>query len=57
MKLSKMLQIAVMVSLSVLNAAALSLTTDPDPDSYEPTVTPASPLSVRTTINWTMESS
>ena len=40
MKLSKMLQIAVMVSLSVLNAAALSLTTDPDPDSYEPTVTP-----------------
>ena len=40
MKLSKILQIAVMVSLSVLNAAALSLTTDPDPDSYEPTVTP-----------------
>ena len=40
MKLSKILQITVMVSLSVLNAAALSLTTDPDPDSYEPTVTP-----------------
>ncbi len=40
MKLSKMLQIAVSASLSVLNAAALSLTTDPDPDSYEPTVTP-----------------
>ena len=40
MKFSKILQIAVMVSLSVLNAAALSLTTDPDPDSYEPTVTP-----------------
>ena len=40
MKLSKILQIAVMVSLSVLNAVALSLTTDPDTDSYEPTVTP-----------------
>ena len=40
MKLSKILQIAVIASLSVLNAAALSLTTDPDPDSYEPTVTP-----------------
>ena len=35
MKLSKILQIAVMVSLSVLNMAALALM---DPDSYEPTV-------------------
>lgn len=38
MKLLKILQIAVIVSLSVLNAAALSLTTDTD--SYEPTVMP-----------------
>ena len=39
MKLSKMLQIAVSASLSVLNVAALART---DPDVYEPTVTPTS---------------
>ena len=37
MKFSKILQIAVIASLSVLNMAAFALT---DPDSYEPTVTP-----------------
>ncbi len=37
MKLSRMLQLAVCASLSVLNMAALALT---DPDSYEPTVMP-----------------